>query len=180
MPLCLLPSYHPHPSCAIFMYSYFLYYTSIRNCVLSLFSTSSHILTLTHSNTLFSWRTTSWCPVHKADDGSSKNHCSSFQIRLPGAVFFSFLLFLLCSPQTHGLPIRALRHSHSSLRLICPLAARFSSTDLSFTPWRLQRAEQRNHKESVAKEPHTGGSDDYVETEGEGPSGAAAVYGSQN
>lgn len=46
MPLSLLPSYHPHPSRAIFMYSYFLYYTSISNCVLSLFLTSFHILTL--------------------------------------------------------------------------------------------------------------------------------------
>lgn len=154
MPLCLLPSYHPHPSCVIFMCCYFLYYTSISNCALSLFSTSSHIPTLdsflfcvfhvksdrwrwcdVKEHALFSWRTTSWRPAHKADDGKSKNHSSSFQIRLPGAVFSPFFCFChsvfphrhmdylypseLCATVIHLLDLFVLSQ-RVSLQRICP------------------------------------------------------------
>lgn len=122
----------------------------------SLFSKSSHILSIwcdVKEHTLSSWRTT-----------SSKNYSGCFQIRLPGAVFSCFFYF--CHKvDTHGLPlpIRALRHSHSSLRFIslslqqiCP-SCRDGCREQRRETTRIQSQKSRC-------------SDDYVKTEGEGPS----------
>lgn len=175
---CCLATTRTHPVYDFYVFLFFILYLNRQLCSLPFLYILSHsnpwlLPFLCISCKIWTLKMV-WCKrthfillknnflVTQGCDGSREKHSSSFQTRLPGAVFLlSFVFVIACSPQTHGLPIRALRHSHSSLRLICPLAARFSSTDLSFTPWRLQR----QSRETTRSQPQKS-RDDYVEIQG--------------